>query len=494
MSSNRRHSSRRRTRGRYARILVQRATTSQASEDSASPSSHTHHSADARGGGQSLQAQELRPLNYRQDQEQQEQQGDEGESGTRGRSRRESSSMTAEARSAGQSSADRSSALMWRRVGIWYAGLVAVGIAVFTALFAANQLAAGDVLATTTARNVVMVIVDDMRPVQTKYGQQQPWGRSFTPNLDRFAEGALTFTRAYAQVSLCSPSRTSFLTGQRPDRTRVWNLLDDIRSVNQQDGLRALTDPVVTLPEYIRSRGYVTNGFGKVFHSGKPQSNDWPLSFTERVQSKTTVTCQEKCGGKNWGTVPESRALGSSSLIDDCLICPTFDEMSTFEDFVSTNASIRSLRHHVRTRGADAPFFYILGLCKPHTPFRFVRVRPFVMRGSNDGDWGRVAFKFIVKCGTNLFLCIQTLHRYPYKFWDMFPIDNLTSGPLPFTNRFPAAASPLEWVQANEIMSQAGLDFYNSVLDNETAWKIRLSYYHASAFADEVSVGTQVQL
>lgn len=42
-------------------------------------------------------------------------------------------------------------------------------------------------------------------------------------------------------------------------------------------------------------------------------------------------------------------------------------------------------------------------------------------------------------------------------------------------------------------MSQVGLEFYDSVIDNETAWKIRLSYYHASAFADEVSVCTQAQ-
>lgn len=391
MSSNGRH--RQRNRVRYARIQPQRATTTGASEDMASPSSHFHS-----GEHSSPAHEEQRPsLNHHQ-QRQQEQQAQEEQEVVESRTKdcsRISSSTAVGALPVGESDVGRSTdTLVWRRVGAWYAALLAVGVVVFAALLAANQPAVGNVLDTTTARNVVMVLVDDMRPVQTKYGQQQPWGRSFTPNLDRFAEGALTFTRAYAQVSLCSPSRTSFLTGQRPDRTRVWNLLDDIRSVNRQDGLRALTDPVVTLPEFIRSRGYVTNGFGKVFHAGKPAGNDWPLSFSERVESHTTVTCQKKCGGRQWGTVPDNR-MGqgsSSSLIDECLICPTYDELSTFEDFLSTNASIHSLRQHVQSHGADAPFFYILGLCKPHTPFRFV------------GSWWREDFVVLIVEGNSVLL------------------------------------------------------------------------------------------
>jgi arylsulfatase A-like enzyme len=42
-----------------------------------------------------------------------------------------------------------------------------------------------------------------------------------TPSIDRLARKALRFDRASAQYPVCNPSRTSMLTGMRPEHTGV---------------------------------------------------------------------------------------------------------------------------------------------------------------------------------------------------------------------------------------------------------------------------------
>ena len=115
-------------------------------------------------------------------------------------------------------------------------------------------------------KNVLFIAVDDLRPeLAGLYGQ----GEIATPNIQRLMANGFTFTHAYCQGPLCSPSRTSFLTGLRPDTTRLWKIGPYFRET--MPGGKNVT----TLTQYFISKGYWAVGSGKIWHPGS-SSGGWP--------------------------------------------------------------------------------------------------------------------------------------------------------------------------------------------------------------------------
>ena len=112
--------------------------------------------------------------------------------------------------------------------------------------------------------NVLFIAVDDLRPELGCYGSSI----ARSPNIDRFAESAVTFTRAYCQQAVCNPTRASLMTGMRPDTIRVWDLQTDFRKT---------TPNAVTLTQQFMKHGYHAVGIGKIFHNNIQD----PLSWSE---------------------------------------------------------------------------------------------------------------------------------------------------------------------------------------------------------------------
>jgi len=73
-----------------------------------------------------------------------------------------------------------------------------------------------------------------------------------TPNLDRLAAQGMKFTQFYSASAVCTPTRTSVLTGRYPLRF-------DIRRHFPGTNDSHLPTGAVTLPELLRAAGYATS-------------------------------------------------------------------------------------------------------------------------------------------------------------------------------------------------------------------------------------------
>ena len=105
--------------------------------------------------------------------------------------------------------------------------------------------------------NIVFIGIDSLRADHMScYG----YPRLTTPHIDRIAAEGAICTSFYATTPVCSPSRSSFVSGRYPHNTPVYT--NNI----------ALDDGIVTFAEILRRKGYATGYAGK-WHldgSGKP--------------------------------------------------------------------------------------------------------------------------------------------------------------------------------------------------------------------------------
>ena len=264
--------------------------------------------------------------------------------------------------------------------------------------------------------NVLFIAVDDLRPEINASGSKL----IKTPNLDRIAARGTTFDRAYCQQAVCSPSRSSLMTGRRPDATRVWDLETHFR--------KALPD-AITVAQHFKNHGYYSQSMGKIFHGGFDDAPSWsePSQYPKATPYASPEALKMIADPANIDKKGRARgpAVESADVPDD-----------TFIDGKVARLAVATL---AKLKQKEQPFFLAVGMAKPHLPF--------------------VA---------------------PKKYWDLYNPNDIY---VPAYQKLPAGAPEFVGHNNSELKSYADIP-NDGAIDDATARHLRHGYYAAISYMD----------
>lgn len=141
--------------------------------------------------------------------------------------------------------------------------------------------------------NIIVFLVDDMGPLDTsvpfltdtngtlvKYPLNEYYR---TPNMEKLAAQGVRFTNFYAH-SVCSPTRTSILTGQNAARHGTTNWINSESNNRTEFGpskwnWKGLDKESITLPRILQQLGYQTIHVGKAHFGPFDSEGENPLNL-----------------------------------------------------------------------------------------------------------------------------------------------------------------------------------------------------------------------
>ncbi|UCG55685.1 MAG: sulfatase [Phycisphaerales bacterium] len=318
----------------------------------------------------------------------------------------------------------------------------------------------------TSQMNVLFIDIEDMTAAAVGC-----YGNSIvrTPHLDRVAAEGMRFARCYCQAPMCNPSRSSFLTGLRPDTTNVY--------VNSDPMDQLLPPDALTLPELLRRKGIYAINIGKLFHhtwTAQKQIGAFDrLEFCELPKQYEGVsTGYPKHLEKQLRRLPKPRFRYSPDPVEEKRLA----ELKAERDRIWQRAR-KGSREYNRARSMfQQPMANIVGdsglLEEQELDGRKARMAAHILK-----EMAQQKKQFFLSVG---FSKPHTPLRCPKKYLDLYDFDDI-----------PAAAAPPEKDRNIPAVAKRfgrNYDIFNSNYEHpvtpEAARRAVMAYYACASFID----------
>ncbi|RFC67442.1 MULTISPECIES: choline-sulfatase [Mesorhizobium] len=198
-----------------------------------------------------------------------------------------------------------------------------------------------------TRPNILIIMVDQLNGTLFPDGPAQ---FLHTPHLSALAARSVRFANTYTASPLCAPARASFMAGQLPSRTRVY------------DNAAEFCSDIPTFAHHLRAAGYQTCLSGKMHFVGPDQMH----GFEERLTTDIYPA--------DFGWTPDYRKPGERidwwyhnlGSVTGAGVAEISNQME-YDDEVAYNAN-RKL--YDLARGHDArPWCLTVSFTHPHDPY-----------------------------------------------------------------------------------------------------------------------------
>jgi len=229
----------------------------------------------------------------------------------------------------------------------------------------------------TKSPNIILFLIDDMGWMDSSV----PFGDSVgllnkqfkTPTLALLAKQGVKFTNAYAN-SVCTPTRTSILTGMNVTHHGVTNWTSPVKN-NTTDAKDAQFNPapwkingveinsITTYPQILKQAGYYTIHVGKAHwgSAGTPMSNPLNLGFMVNIAGHAAGHPQSYYGSDNYGNIPGKSSYQS---VPDLM---NYHGSDTNLTEALTLEAIKSLEEPIRLK---MPFYLNMAHYAVHVPIQ----------------------------------------------------------------------------------------------------------------------------